>query len=77
VPWLRQFVAGVLPLRAFLEPRLFCMGFVVDDVLLFSVNHTFLTVFQDFAHGQFSPVNILITCVSDNVNIYFWLILTT
>jgi hypothetical protein len=49
----------------------------VDDVLLLSVAHTFLTVLQDFADEQFNPVNILIACVSDNVNIYFWLILHT
>jgi hypothetical protein len=58
-----------------LEPKLVYVGFVVDDVLLLLVAHTFLTVFQDFAGEQYNPVNILIACVSDKVNIYFWLIL--
>jgi len=77
VPWLRKFVAGVLPLRALFEPRLVCVGFVVDDLLLLLANHTFLAVLQDFADEQFNPVNTLTACVSDKVNIYFWLILHT
>jgi hypothetical protein len=76
-PWLRKFVAGGLPLRALFEPRLVCVWFVVDDVLLLLVNHTFLTVLQVFVDEQFNPVHILTACVSDKVNIYFWLILHT
>lgn len=69
--WLRQFVAGVLPLTALLDPRLVCVGFEVDELLLLLVAHTFLTVSQDFADEQINPVNILIVCVLDKVNIYF------
>jgi len=71
MPRLRQFVAGVLPMRSLLEPRLVCVGFVVDDLLLLLVAHPFLTVSQDFADEQFNPVNILRVCVSDKVDIYF------
>jgi hypothetical protein len=71
VSWLRQFIAGVLTMRSLLEPRLVCVGFLVDEVLLLLLAHIFLTVSQDFADEQFNPVNILIVCVSDNIDIYF------
>jgi hypothetical protein len=62
MPQLGQCVAGISPLRALFDPRLFYVGFVVDDVLLLLVARTFLALFQDFADEQFDTVNILIAC---------------